>query len=74
MNLWGSGFIRHCNDQCFHADAQNEGNPGDVADGNVAFAAFDRADVVGLECTIKPYISPMPKTSKAATTLKTSTH
>ncbi len=35
--------------QCFHTDTQREGNPGDVADGYVAFTPFDRADVVGVE-------------------------
>ena len=50
MGVSKSGLVvRYSDNQCFHADTQREGNPGDVADGNVAFTSFDRADVVGVE-------------------------
>jgi len=45
--------VRYGDNQCFHADTQREGNPGDVADGYVAFTQFDRADVVGVEAESK---------------------
>lgn len=41
--------VRYGYNQCFHANTQREGNPGDVANGYVAFTSFDRADVVGVE-------------------------
>lgn len=45
--------VRYGDNQCFHADTRREGNPGDVADGYVAFTPFDRADVVGVEAESK---------------------
>jgi hypothetical protein len=35
--------------QSFHTNTQRESDSGDVADGDVSFASFDRADVVGME-------------------------
>lgn len=50
MELNQSGlFVRYGDHQCFHADTQRKGNPGNVADRYVAFTPFDRADVVGVE-------------------------